>query len=441
MKLIHPLCWIVLYSGITDGFKTHADDSLPQTNVILIMADDIGYECFGCYGSKQYQTPHIDRMAERGMRFTHCYSQPLCTPSRVKLMTGLSNVRNYAAFSILRRDQKTIGQYFHEAGYRTAIAGKWQLWGSSNYSEEFRGKGSWPQNTGFDNICLWQVDERSERYHEPGLWIDGKNQQFGKGDYGPEFCAYYLIDFMKVHKDEPFFAYYPMILVHNPFVPTPDSQSLTSKNRQRNFEDMVAYMDRLVGHIVQTTEDLGIADRTLILFTGDNGTNKEITSTLNGREIRGGKGLMTDAGTRVALVAQWLGVIPKGKVSNDLVDFSDFLPTVLEAAGQNVPEGLDGHSFLPQLRGEPGTPREWIHMYYCPRPEKTPPQQFVRDKRWKLYADGRYFDVTSDVLEQHPLSDLAPGSDAAQARTKLQQALASFPSEGQSLLQYGESAP
>ena len=104
----------------------------PRTNVILIMADDVGYECFGCYGSSQYRTPHIDRMAKRGIRFTHCYSQPLCTPSRVKLMTGLSNVRNYAAFSVLRRDQKTIGEYFREGGYRTAVAGKWQLLGAEH---------------------------------------------------------------------------------------------------------------------------------------------------------------------------------------------------------------------------------------------------------------------------------------------------------------------
>ncbi len=422
---------------IIDGVCAFADDSHP--NVILIMADDIGYECFGCYGSEQYQTPHIDRMAERGMRLTHCYSQPLCTPSRVKLMTGLSNVRNYAAFSVLRRDQKTIGQYFHEAGYRTAIAGKWQLLGADHYSKQFREKGTWPQDTGFDNICLWQVDKRTERYHEPGLWIDDKNQQFGNDDYGPEICTDYLIDFMKEHKDEPFFAYYPMILVHNPFVPTPDSKSLTSKNRQRNFEDMVAYMDKLVGRIVQATEDMGIADRTLILFTGDNGTNRQITSTLDGRKIKGGKGLMTDAGTRVALVAQWPGVIPEGKVCEDLVDFSDFLPTVLEATGQDVPESLDGHSLLPQLRGEPGTPRDWIHIYYCPRPEKTPAQQFVRDQRWKLHADGRFFDVPNDVLEQNPIEDLRPDSPEAMAHAKLTKALASFPSKGQSLLDFGES--
>ncbi|MFT7638965.1 MAG: arylsulfatase A, partial [Pirellulaceae bacterium] len=107
-----------------------------KPNVIVIMADDVGYECFGCYGSKQYQTPNIDQLAAKGMRFNHCYSQPLCTPSRVKIMTGLSNVRNYSAFSVLNSDQKTIGHYFQDAGYETLVAGKWQLLGANHYSEQ-----------------------------------------------------------------------------------------------------------------------------------------------------------------------------------------------------------------------------------------------------------------------------------------------------------------
>ncbi len=116
----------------------------PRPDIILIMADDVGYECFGCYGSRQYRTPAIDRLARRGMKFNHCYSQPLCTPSRVKIMTGLSNVRNYSAFSVLNNDQRTIGHYFGDAGYRTLVAGKWQLLGAEHYAERFRQKGTWP---------------------------------------------------------------------------------------------------------------------------------------------------------------------------------------------------------------------------------------------------------------------------------------------------------
>lgn len=413
-----------------------AAEQTPRTNVILIMADDIGYECFGCYGSRQYSTPNIDAMAAQGMRFTHCYSQPLCTPSRVKLMTGLSNVRNYSAFSVLNKSQKTIGDYFVDAGFRTAVAGKWQLYGADHYKPRFRGQGTLPGDAGFENFCLWQVDRLGERYQAPLMQIDGKNRQFDKSHYGPEVACDYLIDFMKRSKDEPFLVYYPMILVHNPFVPTPDSQSPKNKNKQQNFEDMVAYMDKLVGRIVTTTQELGIAERTLILFVGDNGTNKKITSQLNGREIQGGKGLMTDAGTRVALVALQPGTVPAGRVCEDLVDFSDMLPTTLQAAGAPVPDGLDGHSFWPQLQGQTGTPREWIYCYYCSRPERTKPSRFVRDQRWKLYGDGRFYDVANDVLEKSPLQQVEAGSAAAVAKQKLAAALQSMPSEGQSLLQF-----
>ena len=440
MMIMSTMCALLpCRLGLTDQHDTTSGKSNgKRPNIVVILTDDIGYECFGCYGSKQYSTPNIDRMAERGMRFTHCYSQPLCTPSRVKIMTGLSNARNYSAFSVLRSDQKTIGQYFKESGYHTAIAGKWQLLGAEHYSKQFRGKGTWPNDAGFDHLCLWQVDRLGGRFHNPLLWIDGKNKQFAETDYGPEQATRYLTTFMKEHRDQPFFVYYPMILVHSPFVPTPDSDSLKSKDKQKNFEDMVAYMDKVVGQIVQTTEDLGIADRTLILFTGDNGTHKTIRSTLNGRVIKGGKGQMTDAGTRVPLVALWPGKVPAGKVSDTLVDFSDFLPTLLDVSSQKIPDGLDGQSFLPQLRGEAGTPREWMYCYYNPRPERTKPTRFVRDQRWKLYGNGRFFDVQNDVLEKSPLDPETAAGEAAVAHRKLAAALQTMPAEGQSLLKFGK---
>ncbi len=445
-RRIATLAAIVIAATAGGLFNPQAvnGQSNDRPNVVLIMADDIGYECFGCYGSQQYKTPNIDRMAKQGMRFSHCYAQPLCTPTRVKLMTGLSNARNYAAFSVLRRDQKTIGQYFKAAGYGTAIAGKWQLLGAEHYAERFRGKGTWPADAGFDSMCLWQVDRLGSRYEAPLMYVDGQNHQFGKDSYGPQVATDSLLKFMEANRDKPFFVYYPMILTHSPFVPTPDStprqKEKTRKQGQRNFEDMVAYMDKMVGRIVRKTEELGIARRTLILFVGDNGTGTPIRSKLHGQTIQGGKGKTTDAGTRVPLVAWRPGTVPEGKVCDDLVDMSDFLPTTLEAAGAAVPPHLDGRSFLPQLRGQPGNPREWIYCYYNPRPERTRPTRFARDQRWKLYGDGRLFDVQSDPLEQRPLKDVAEGSEAAAAQRKLAAALAKMPSEGKTLLKYGEEA-
>lgn len=408
-------------------------------NIIVIMADDVGYECFGCYGSKQYQTPYLDRMAAEGMKFEHCYSQPLCTPSRVKLMTGVSNVRNYSGFSILNSDQKTIGHYFQQAEYETVVAGKWQLLGADHYSKQFRGKGSWPEQAGFDHSCLWQVDKKGTRYWNPLLYIDGQNKQFdGKDDYGPTVVNDYLLQFLQQPHDKPFLIYHPMILVHDPFLPTPDSKNRKSKNKQANFEDMVQYMDRMVGQSLAKLKETGQDKNTLVLFFGDNGTHKSITSELNGVTIKGGKGNTADSGTRVPMLAWWPGTITAGQTCEHLIDFSDILPTVLEAAGQPIPQDTDGHSFLPALKGEDFEPRKSIFCYYCPRPERTAPKRFVRNHRWKLYGNGKFYDVQNDVLEKRPLTaaDFASNAAAATAKKELQQALKAMPPEGQNLLKF-----
>lgn len=425
------------------AFVPGALNAASPTNIIVIMADDVGYECFGCYGSQQYQTPELDRMAAEGMKFIHCYSQPLCTPSRVKIMTGVSNVRNYSAFSVLNSNLKTIGQYFQDADYETTVAGKWQLLGANHYSERFRGKGSWPEQTGFDHMCLWQVDRKGTRYWNPLLYIDGENKQFSNDDdYGPTIVNDYLLKFLDQPHQKPFLIYHPMILVHDPFLPTPNSSNKEDRkgkqHKQQNFEDMVQYMDTMIGRLLDKLRETGLDKNTLVLFCGDNGTHKTIRSQLNGVEIQGGKGNTTDAGTRVPMLAWWPGTIAAGQTCDHLVDFSDFLPTVLEAAGQEIPEGIDGHSFLPALKGEKFEPRRSLFCFYCPRPERTAPQRFVRNKRWKLYGNGKFFDVRNDVLEQRPLTDedLQSRSRAAAARKELQEALNAMPAEGQNLLKF-----
>jgi arylsulfatase A len=403
-----------------------------KTNVILIMADDIGYECYPAYGGTSYKTPVLDRLAAEGMRFDHAYSNPVCTPSRVKIMTGLSNVRNYTSFSTLKKTEKTFGHMMKDAGYRTAIAGKWQLLGSQGYPDFIRGKGSWPQNTGFERHCLWQVDKRGDRFWGPAVTIDGEVKEFGKDVYGPDVYSQFLLDRMEEYKDEPFFLYYPMALVHSPFVPTPDSADPKCKDKQQNFADMVAYMDKIIGRIVDKTVQLGIADRTLIFVTGDNGTHGSLTSNMGDKVIKGGKGKPTDGGTHVALFAYQPGTVPAAKVSNDLVEFSDFAPTIAAATGAAPLSPTDGRSFLPQLHGKKGDPRETIFVYYWPRPEKGQPLRFVRNKRWKLYGDGRLIDVKNDVLEKNPVN--TPESNAI--RRKLQAAMDRMPAEGQTLLKF-----
>ena len=404
-----------------------------KPNVILIMADDVGYECFGAYGSKQYKTPVLDKMAEEGVRFTHAYSQPLCTPTRVKIMTGMSNIRNYHDFSILGKGEKTFGHMMKQAGYATGIVGKWQLHGAKHYGK-MAGKGMHPSDSGFDNYCLWQIKDLGSRFWKPLINTDGDLKQYPKEIYGPGVLNDYACNFIEKNRDKPFFLYYPMVLVHDPFVPTPDSEDKKSKNKQKNFEDMMTYMDKCVGKVLAKLEEQGILDNTLVMFTGDNGTHSTIKSKLNGKVIRGGKGLTTDAGTRVPLIVQWPGKTPKGKVCEDLIDFTDFMPTVAETAGAKLPEGtLDGVSFLSQIKGEKGTPRETVFCYYNPRPtkgtKKFTPRCYARDKRWKLYRDGRLFDVKNDVLETTPIKS----PEVAEIRKKLQKVLDSMPAKPQKI--------
>ena len=403
-----------------------------RANVILILSDDTGYEVFGCYGSKQYRTPRIDNLAETGMRFNHCYALPLCAPSRVQIMTGKSNVRNYVWWGVLDRNDKTFGHVMKDAGYRTCVAGKWQQYaaglGFQSSRPELKGTGTLPEDAGFDEHCLWYVESKPSRYWKPGLRINGQAKTFpNESAFGPTICNDYICDFIDRNRSRPFFVYYPMMLTHAPFVTTPDSTDRASTDKQKNFEDMVAYMDRLVGRIVDKLDETGVRNNTLILFTGDNGTPQGIKSELNGRTIMGGKGMTTDAGMRVPLVANMPGTVPPGKVTDDLVDFTDIMPTIGDMSGAKMPAGeiLDGASFAPQLRGRKGTPREWIYCYYEPVPGPEPkPTIFARDQRWKLYSDGRLYDISRDVLEENPVTGDVP------ARKKLKAALESMPSQG-----------
>ena len=386
-------------------------------NVVLIMSDDVGVEAFGCYGGTSYETPRIDALAKEGARFRHCYSQPLCTPSRVKIMSGQSNLRNYVRFSVLAPDQVTFGHLLQRAGYRTAVVGKWQLYAAEHYGK-LAGTGVLPEKAGFDEHCLWQVDKLGPRYPEPLLREGGENSK-RKGRYGPDVFTERACAFVKRNTERPFLLYFPMVLVHNPFKPTPDRPDTTT--RQDKFAAMMSYMDQCVGRIVDAVKEAGVADRTLILFTSDNGTNKKIVSKMGNREVTGGKGLPNDRGTHVPLVAWGPGVVKGGRVLDDLIDFSDFMPTLLAVAKTKAPEGyvLDGRSFLPQVRGEKGNPRDSVFVWSNPRPGKTQPVRFARDQRWKLYGNGHLFDVAADPEEQAVVAaGASPEADAVRKRLK-----------------------
>ena len=420
----------LLIAALTTALPLLAAEAPP--NIVLIMADDVGYECFGAYGSRQYSTPRIDRLADGGVRFTNCYSTPLCTPSRVALMTGMSNVRNYADFGSLLPDQYTITDLFRDAGYATAVAGKWQLQGTKNA----RGV---PAGDGFDSYCLWNTgNTERRRFWNPSIECDGEILETAADDYGPDIFTEFLLEFIESNRDRPFFAYYPMVLVHSPFVPTPHSDDRDSKDEQRNFEDMVAYTDVIVGRIHDKLESLGLLRNTIFVFTSDNGTHHNLRSTLEDTDILGDKGAPTDAGTHVPLIVSAPGRVPGGRVLDDLIDFADFLPTLAQASGLAWPGAgnADGKSFWNRLRGEEGEHRKWLYTYYFPRPFASvfdtpyahPEVIYVRDKRYKLYRTGELFDVRADPNETSPLSVADAGTRSA--REKLQSALDGMPRGG-----------
>ena len=400
-------------------------------NVVLMLIDDAGIEAFSCYGSESCATPNIDRLASEGVRFTQMHAQPLCTPSRVKMLTGKSNLRNYWRFSVLLPGERTIAHEFREAGYRTAAVGKWQLLANASYA--WANAGSTPEQAGFDEHCLWQVTEQGSRYHDPNLVVNGERLQGTWGRYGPDIFVTHAIDVMSRAKASgtPFFLYYPLALTHDPFVPTPDSDDPSSTDLPSNFRDMVTYLDDVVGRMSAALDDLGLADDTIVLLTSDNGTSRAIRLVRNGKEVRGGKSTPTDQGTHVPMIVRWPGHAIAGSTCDDLVDLSDIMPTLLEAAGIALPPPgtLDGRSFLPQVRGERGTPRDWIHIYCNARPERdgVPVHWFVRSHTHKLYRDGRLFDLEHDPDETTPVLPEQDTPDLAEARATLRLAFDEFP--------------
>ena len=399
-----------------------AADAKP--NLILIMADDFGYECITANGGQSYQTPNLDRLAATGIRFEQCHVQPLCTPTRVQLMTGRYNVRNYLNFGTLPRQETTFGHLLKSAGYATGICGKWQL-GHEPDS---------PRHFGFDESCLWQHTRRPPRYANPGLEYDGVAKDFTHGEYGPKLVNDFALEFVTRHQARPFFLYYPMILTHDPFQPTPESPDWDPRavgegvnQHVKHFAEMTAYMDRMVGRLVARLDELGIRDRTLVLFLGDNGTGRGVTSRFQGEDYPGGKGTTTRRGTHVPLIASWPAVITRGEVNRDLVSSVDFLPTLCEAAGVAVPSNIDGVSFLPRLRGERGTPREWLYCWYSPRQQADlTVREFAFDDRFKLYRTGELFDLAADPFEKQALNRASTPAEARAAAARLQAVLDRF---------------
>ena len=418
--------WAAFLLALVIFSSCQKDERLP--NIVLIMADDMGYECLGCNGSTEYKTPNMDRLATEGIRFENCYSQPLCTPSRVKIMTGQYNFRNYEDFGYLNPNQKTFANYLKEAGYTTCIAGKWQLNGLNRNNPDNQDVNR-PHHFGFDEYCLWQLNRQrseGERYADPLITQNGKDLQRDAEGYGPQIFSDYIVDFIRRKSGEPFFVYYPMALVHDPFVPTsesPEWQDPTRRYEQDTayFADMMAFTDKIVGKIEKELKDNGLWENTLFIFTADNGTNVKVMSKTTYGKVKGGKGLSLNTGNHVPMIVSWPEKMIACCSENALVSFADFLPTFCEVAGislENVK--TDGKSLVPIITGEKSVQDE-IFIHYSPRWGNRVHDRWVMDGKYKLYQDGRFYDTSKDTLEKHVVE--SPTMEEQEIKTKFQNIL------------------
>jgi arylsulfatase A-like enzyme len=350
-------------------------------NVIFILADDLGYGDLSCYGQQKFETPNIDRLAKRGMRFTQHYSgSTVCAPSRCSLMTGLHTghtvVRGNAEAKPegqlpMPGDTFTVAHLMQKAGYRTGIFGKWGL-GAPNSASE-------PLKMGFDRFYGYNCQRIAHCYYPAFLWNDDQRELlFGnvaqkQKEYAPDLIHEQALNFIRAEKDRPFFCYYAAVQPHADMVapkkymkrhrgkygietPYLEKYYHAQPEPRAAFAAMVNVLDDYVGDICGELESLGIADDTLIIFTSDNGPHVE-----GGHDpeffdsngvLQGVKRDLYDGGMHVPFIASWPAKIKAGTTSDHVSAFWDFLPTMAELTDQAVEVEVDGVSMLPSLLGD-----------------------------------------------------------------------------------------
>ena len=433
-------------------------------NIILILADDVSADMFSCYGQAgSAQTPNIDQIATNGVCFRTCFAPAICAPSRACLMTGVYGNRTgvfrndmwaFDSRGTLFTAQPSWAKLIHNAGYATAIAGKWHC----------GAKEAWEGIVGFDEYCLWESPGKIEshfgtnpittgqrdditlpdtRYWYPSMVQNGHYIPVEKKDFGPDKRVDFLLDFIerKTREKQPFVAYWPTVIPHGPYSTTPDHGDVLDieqekpdtvgmhreeklevmnhyeQERQQRFIHLIEHLDKLVGKLIASTKQLGIYDNTYFIFCADNGT--AVTAKDRGVE----------RGVHVPFVVQGPGIKKRG-LTAELTDFSDIAPTLLDMTGTTPPTNtaFDGKSLLPFLTAKTDTHREWIYAY-------TGPVQVVRTRTHLLEAvspfygkpEGRFY-YTSDSRFGRNYKRVDGEASHAQDRQRLEAIIASLPS-------------
>lgn len=386
---------------VGSSISTNSDDfaKVKKPNVLVIFVDDVGYEVPSYSGGQSYSTPNLDRLASGGMQFTQCHSSPMCSPSRFTIMTGKYNFRNYTYWGKMDPNEKTIGNLMSDAGYATYYTGKWQLDGGDQSLTNF----------GWQQYSVWypfNLDGReaaegnrykSSKIYEGGKYIPSEiTQNVYSDDYFTSKLLRY-IDSCKTIK-KPFFAFYSMILCHKPFVPTPDDPEYNiwdfEKSDSRFFPSMVKYMDKKVGQIIAHLDSIKALQNTVVMFLADNGTASDITSVWNNMNVVGGKQSSNEPGTNIPFIVSMNKRIRAGSICDDLIDFTDFIPTLADIAGVKTPTTwgtLDGISFYRSLTGKNKKARATIYNSYATNNGGNirPFQRWTQDVSYKLFDTSK----------------------------------------------------
>jgi arylsulfatase len=379
------------------------DDPTKKPNIIILFADDLGYGDLGCYGSQQIETPNLDAMANRGIRFTDFYvSAASCTPSRASLLTGvyaarigLGKVVDDQSTTGLCSAEHTIANYLKQDGYQTALFGKWHL----GHHPEFM-----PNQHGFDefwgvpySMDMWPFHPKPA-HHYPAIPIYHNEEIV---EYNPNVntltqrLTEKTIDYIRSNKDKPFFVYLPYTLPH---VPLGASSAFRGKSKAGLYGDAVMEIDWSVGQITEALEKLKLDDQTIVMFSSDNGPWLSYGNHAGSAgDLREGKGSTFDGGQKVPFIATWPGVIQAGSTCKQFASTMDILPTILELVQQPLRKPVDGQSILPLLKD---SKKEISHeAFFFMNGTKV---QAVRSGKWKLHVPHRYRMVTQPGKDGQP---------------------------------------
>ena len=429
----------ILIMGLMLQQHLFAQSQSSKPNIIVILADDLGYGDLGSYGQQMIQTPRIDSLAAAGMRFTNYYAgNSVCAPSRETLLTGMHTGHTFIRGNFLTDEAEdpampdnkvTITELLKKEGYRTGLYGKWGL----------GGEGHGPETQGFDSSFCYLDQIKAHNYYPPYLYDNGKrvyieaNQNDARGQYSHDLFAEKTLEFIKnTSQDQPFFLYLPYTIPHGGYTLPPEAPYADKDwpNQFKVYATMVSKLDKDVGRIVQLLREKGVADNTIIFFISDNGANMGFAKFFKSNgAFRGSKFGLYEGGIREPLIAYWPGKIKPAQVSDHITASWDFFPTICQLTNSHIPSNLDGISFLPELMNKKQAEHSFLYWEYYDynynwyKPGNKLPRNFlqsvaVRYGKWKAIKNNIFkdkdatielYDLENDPSETKDLAKQNPG--------------------------------